>query len=237
MQGVFPGFNPWDTIVTWRGAQTVLFDLADRPEFSHRLISRLTEASLGALDQYERLGLLGWGQGTVHCTGAYTEELPGPGFDPQRIRAMDLWTYGMAQVFSGASPAMQEEFDIDYSVKWYSRFGLGYYGCCEPLDRKIAVIRKLPRVRKISMSPWVDQERGAEQIGRDYVFSRKPSPAFLAVESWSPEAVEKDLRHTLECCARHGCPAELILKDISTVAYQPQRLWEWERIARRVVGG
>jgi hypothetical protein len=28
---------------------------------------------------------------------------------------------------------------------------------------------------------------------------------------------------------------EVILKDISTVRYQPQRLWEWERMAMRIV--
>ena len=28
---------------------------------------------------------------------------------------------------------------------------------------------------------------------------------------------------------------EVILKDISTVRYQPQRLWEWEGMAMRVV--
>jgi len=39
----------------------------------------------------------------------------------------------------------------------------------------------------------------------------------------------------VDTCARHGCPVELILKDISTVRYEPQRLWEWEDIARRVV--
>ena len=44
-----------------------------------------------------------------------------------------------------------------------------------------------------------------------------------------------DLRATLDACAKNGCPLEFILKDISTVRYQPQRLWEWERIARRVV--
>ena len=42
------------------------------------------------------------------------------------------------------------------------------------------------------MSPWVDVEKGAERIGGDYVFSRKPSPAFLAVDDWSAEAVEAD---------------------------------------------
>ena len=28
-----------------------------------------------------------------------------------------------------------------------------------------------------------------------------------------------------------GCRCEIILKDISTVRYEPQRLWEWETIA------
>jgi len=45
------------------------------------------------------------------------------------------------------------------------------------------------------------------------------------------------LRETLAACARHGCPAELILKDISTVRYQPQRLWEWADVAMRVAAG
>ena len=30
---------------------------------------------------------------------------------------------------------------------------------------------------------------------------------------------------------RGGCHVELIMKDISTVRYQPQRLWEWAEIA------
>ncbi len=130
---------------------------------------------------------------------------------------------------------MHKEYEIDYTTRWYSRFGLGYYGCCEPLHEKIDIIRAIPHLRKISMSPWVDVERGAERIGRDYVFSRKPNPALLAVDNWDPDAVEKDLRDTRAICNRHGCPVEFILKDISTVNYQPERLWEWADIARRVV--
>jgi hypothetical protein len=237
MQGWFPVFHPWDVIVQWHNPQQSLLDLVERPEFMHQIMSRLTEANLSLLDQLEEQGLLGVGQQRIHCTGAYTDELPAPGFDPKHARAKDLWTYGMAQIFSAVSPAMHQEFWLDYAVKWYSRFGLGYYGCCEPLDGKIDIIRNLPRVRKISMSPWVDVDRGAEQIGRDFVFSRKPSPAFLAREPWDPAAVEKDLRDTLERCARHGCPVELILKDISTVRYRPQRLWEWADVAMQVVAG
>jgi hypothetical protein len=236
MQGVLPVFSPWDQLVQWHGVENTLMDLAVRPEFMHRMVGRLTEAHMTMLDQLEEQGLLGYGQQRIHCTGAHTDELPAPGFDPQHARPKDLWTYAMAQIFVGVSPAMHKEFELDYARNWFERFGLVYYGCCEPLHDKIDIIREMPNVRKISMSPWVDVEKGAERIGGDYVFSRKPSPAFLAVDAWNPEAVEKDLREVLEACARHGCPLEFILKDISTVRYQPQRLWEWSDVAMRVVG-
>ena len=44
------------------------------------------------------------------------------------------------------------------------------------------------------MSPWVNVETGAERIGKDFVFSRKPAPALLAHNTWEPEIVENDLR-------------------------------------------
>ena len=235
MQGSLPGFAAWDLIVQWRGAENVLWDLADRPQHMHAIMSRLTEAQLAMLDQLEAENLLGFGQRTIHCTGAHTDELPTA--PPQHPPAQDLWTYGMAQIFSSVSPAMHQEFELDYAARWYARFGLIYYGCCEPLHEKIDIIGKIPRVRKISMSPWVDVEQGAECIGGDFVFSRKPNPAFLAGATWERDVVEKDLRHTLEQCTRHGCPVEFILKDISTVRYQPQRLWEWADIAMQVVEG
>ena len=235
MQGALPAFAPWDQLVQWHGVENTLMDLAVRPEFMHQMVSRLTEAQMTMLDQLEEQGLLGYGQQRIHCTGAYTDELPAPGFDPQHSRPKDLWTFAMAQIFVGVSPAMHKEFELDYARRWFERFGLVYYGCCEPLHDKIDIIREMPNVRKISMSPWVDVEKGAERMGGDYVFSRKPSPAYLAVDAWQPEAIEQDLREVKEACARHGCPVEFILKDISTVRYQPQRLWEWVVVAMRVV--
>ncbi|MDP6698675.1 MAG: hypothetical protein QGH25_03435 [Candidatus Latescibacteria bacterium] len=236
MQGDFPRFAAWDRITEWRGAERVLWDLIDRPEHMHQIVDRLLEAQLAMLDQLEEQGLLGSAQSTVHCTGAHTDALPAPGADPARPQAKDLWTYGMAQIFSEVSPAMHREFEIDYAARWYQRFGLGYYGCCEPLHDKIDLIRQIPNVRKISMSPWVDIKKGAERIGGDFVFSRKPNPAFLAGDFWEPEAVARDLGDTVAQCKRNGCPLELILKDISTVGYRPQRLWAWADIAMEAVG-
>lgn len=235
--GITPVFNLWDQIVCWRGAGTVLMDLAERPEHMHRIVKRTTEAFLAGAEQLEALGLLSRANRWIHCTGAFTDELPAPGGDPDRARLRDVWACGMAQIFCSVSPAMHREFELDYVKPLYGRCGLIYYGCCEPLHKALPAVRTIPNLRKISMSPWVDQEEAAAGVGPDFVFSRKPSPALLAVEDWNPAAVEKDLQSTLDICARHGCPLELILKDISTVRYRPKRLWEWADIAMRLVGG
>ena len=68
---------------------------------------------------------------------------------------------------------------------------------------------------------------------RDYVISRKPSPAILAEDDWHPERARQDLRDFLEKTGGN-CHVELIMKDISTVRYQPQRLWQWAAIAGEV---
>lgn len=228
-------YGLWDLIVMWRGAENTLFDLADRPDFMHLIMDRLLHAHLAMLDQIESLGLLGHSQGLIRSTGAYTDQLPAPGFDPARPRTRDVWTSGMAQILTAVSPAMFKEFEIDYAVRWFERFGLVYYGCCEALDDKMAFVRQIPHLRKVSMSSWVDVERGAEQIGRDFVFSRKPNPAFVAGDAWDVEPVERDLRDTIERCARYGSPLELILKGISTVRRRPERLWDWAAAASRLV--
>ena len=51
-------FAPWDDIVFYMGAGDALEALLVRPEFMHRLISRLCDAYLSGLEQFERLGLL-----------------------------------------------------------------------------------------------------------------------------------------------------------------------------------
>ena len=143
---------------------------------------------------------------------------------------------GLAQMFSTVSPAMFEEFEVRYVQRLFEPFGLVYYGCCDPLDGKMAQVRKIPHVRKVSMSPWVNQERGAREIRGDFVFSRKPNPAFLAWDVFDAEAVKQDLETTRDICRQYGCPLELILKDISTVRYEPQRLHIWYETAMEVVG-
>jgi len=226
----------WDPISTWMGVENALYALIGQPDYMHRLVGRLTEGYLSMLDQLEEQGLLCEPQSLIHCTGAYTDELPSPGYNPKKPRTKDLWVAGLAQMFSTVSPRMFKEFEVDYAGRYCARFGLVYYGCCDPLDGKMAEVRMIPNVRKVSMSPWTNQERGAAEIGRDFVFSRKPNPALIAMERFNPEVVRADLIATRKVCEKHGCPLEFILKDISTVRYQPERLSQWAQVAMQVAG-
>ncbi|MGI6175530.1 MAG: hypothetical protein ACOYJC_05070 [Christensenellales bacterium] len=238
MDGYSPYFDMWDKIVEWRGCDNMIMDLIGRPDFMHRIMKRLTDINLHMLDQLEEKGLLCRPQQTVHCSGAWCAELPQEDYDPNRPRAKDVWAWGMAQIFSTVSPAMHDEFEVEYAKKWYSRFGLGNYGCCEPLDDRLDVIKKIPNIRKISMSPWVkDRYRAAEEMEGKYVFLNKPQPSYLISASWDEWLVENDLRETLAACKKAGCPLEYVLKDVSTVDYKPQVLWKWTEIARQVCEG
>ncbi len=225
----------WDRISMTISPERMLYDLIDRPEYVTILINKFVEMESGVLDQYEAHGLLEAAPDDIHCTGAFCDELPAPGYDGQKARAKDTWTFSMAQMFSEVSPAMHEEFDIKPLKPLLERYGLVYYGCCEPLHNKIDIIRQIQNVRKISLSPWANKEVAAANIHGDFVFSAKPNPAYVAMGSFDAELVRKDLRETVAICRRFKTPCELILKDVSTVCNDPRRLNAWEKIAMEVV--
>ena len=235
--GYDPYLSVWDPISTWMGVENALLGIVEQPDLMHGLAKRVTEGYLTELDQLEDQGLLCEPQSLIHCTGAFTDELPAPGYNPEKPRTKDIWMFGLAQMFSSVSPKMFKEYEVDYSNRICERFGLVYYGCCDPLDKKMAQVRMIPNVRKVSMSPWVNQERGAAEIGSDFAYSRKPSPAMLAMSSFDPQAVREDLLATRNACEKNHCPLEYILKDISTVRYEPERLFQWANIAMEVACG
>ncbi len=234
-----PGFwfAPWDDIVMLTGVQEALLDLATRPHYIHALVEKLLDVALHVLRQYEDQNLLSLNNYNVRVGSGgygYTEELPQQDFDSGHVRGRDMWGCAVAQIFSDVSPVMHEEFALQYESKWLENFGLNYYGCCEPLHKKIDILRKLPNLRKISMSPFIDIHKATESIRDSYVFSLKPFSAILATDRWDPGAARKELKEKLEVTQRNNCRVEVIMKDISTVRYEPQRLWEWLEIASEV---
>jgi hypothetical protein len=226
----------WDLISTKISPERMLYDLIDRPEYVKILIEKFVAMESHVLDQYEEHGLLEAAPPEIHCTGAFTDELPSDDYDGKRAKAKDTWVFSMAQMFSEVSPAMQEEYDIDPLKPLLERYGLVYYGCCEPLHNKIDIVRRISNVRKISVSPWANKAVAAENIHGDYVFSAKPNPAYVAMGSFDEKLVRNDLEETVRICQQHQTPCEIILKDVSTVCHDPSRLQKWEQIAMDVVG-
>jgi len=226
-------FTPWDYLIRWWGIQEAMIDMIERPELVHAAVDRMVDAWMTELDQFVELNAL-----SLDCNNTrigsggygYTDQLPGAGFDPAAVKPHNMWGCSNAQIFSEVSPQMHWDFAIEHDMRWLERWGLAYYGCCEPLDAKIDILRRIPNLRKVSVSPWCNSDRVVEQIGLDYVMSRKPSPAILAEDGWRPDQARRDIREFLEK-TEGKCHIELIMKDISTVRYSPQRLWEWETIA------
>lgn len=227
--------NPWDALVQLYGLDKLLDDMIEQPELVHAAIKRFMEGEHSRLDQLERLGLLSLGTGN-YMVGtsslAFTDELPPPGSDPAHVRLKDQWGYAMSQIFAVVSPAMHEDFALQYERPYLERFGLSGYGCCDPLHAKIGMLRSVKNLRVISMSPWIDVERAAENMGADYVFAYKPNPSLVAMPSWDLAPAEKELRYVLDRTEK--CRVALILKDISTICGQPRRLWDWCEMAVRV---
>lgn len=224
------------TLAKLRGLDQIMYDMIDRPEWVHEAMSFLARGMSRIFDQIEACDKLDLantddyvGSGGV----AYTDELPGPGFDG-RVRLKHLWGFAEAQELSQISPEMHEEFALRYQRPLLERFGLTCYGCCEPVTDRLQYIFKIPNLRRISVSPWADLRIAAEQLQDRYVFSWKPNPAQICGH-FDEDRIRKDIRNTLDIAK--GCVLEMILKDTHTCEHDPSRLSVWVRIAQEETAG
>lgn len=222
----------WDDISRYRGVSNLLIDLADRPEFMHRIVRQLTDFQLDTFRQYEELDLLDTYNYNLHCTPGLTNDLP---VKETGVTRKDIWGRGTAQIFASVSPAMHNEFDIDYMIETVGQCGLSYYGCCEPLDGKIDIVERIPNLRKISITPWANVNIAAEAIGEKYVLSSKPNPAKVAVPNLDKDDLKREIYEILDACKRNNCSCDIVLKDISSCNNRPENIFEWEQIVMELV--
>lgn len=237
LRGVgYVGVVTWDDISMYRGVTPLLMDLVERPEFCHALTERLTQIKERVIDQYEALELFDNEGDTLHCTPILTDQLPTKaGRAGAPLTRKDVWGRGTAQIFASVGKAMHEEYDIEYMKRTIGTCGLSYYGCCEPLDKKMDIVEKLPNLRKVGMTPWADIDVGAEAIGKKYVLSNKPNPASVARPVLDGAELKKEIGKILAACKRNACNVDITLKDISTCAFRPQNIFEWEKIVMDMV--
>lgn len=228
-------FNIWDRISVYRGVDNVLLDLAMRPEFMHRTARKFMEIGDAMFAQLVEQDLLSTAPLLLHCTPASAHDLPARDF-AGTVRRKDVWGRCSAQIFAAVSPEMHDQFDLVYNQKIFGDCGLLYYGCCEPMHGKIDILRKrFPNLRKISITPWADPEAAARNINGDYVLAAKPNPAFVNSPTFNPQPVDQEIRRYLDVCRRHKTVCEFVLKDISTIANNPNNLTQWAATVNRVI--
>jgi hypothetical protein len=219
-----------------RGLNELMLDLVDEPEMVHDVMSFFTEGSLELIQKIWDANLISLNNDAqFHYTGGlgYTDDLPAAGFNPERVRTGDVWAAAEAQELVLVSPEMHEEFALSYERKILENFGLNGYGCCEDLTHKLQYVKKIKNLRRIGICPWADLEKCAEQIGRDYIMTWKPNPAYLAGEHYSDEKIENYLSESLRKCK--GAKVEIILRDTHTCHNDPSRFGRFVDSARRAI--
>jgi len=226
-------------LILLRGFEQALLDLHDQPKGFHALMGFLRDENLAMLDFLEEQRLLSLNNGGDFIgTGGYgwSRELPGAGFDGMRVTTRNLWGFCESQETAGVSPGQFAEFVFPYQLPILERFGLNIYGCCEPLDSRWEVVRRIPRLRKVTVSPWSDVRLMAERLGSRYVLCRKVNPARVSVSPLDEQGVRAELRETFRAAARNDCRLQVLLRDVLTLGGNPENAVRWTAIAREESG-
>ena len=95
------------------------------------------------------------------------------------------------------------------------------------------MVRQIPNLRRIAVTPFSDVARCAEQIGQDYVLSYRPSPTDMVGYGLDRHHVRAILTRDLEACV--DTHVDVTLKDVSTVEGDPERVKDWVALTRSVI--
>jgi len=208
-----------------RGLTQMMMDAAAQPELLHRLMAHLRDANLAAMQQVADAGVL-----TPNNTGPMTCSDPiGPDTAGGPLTYANLWCMVNSQEFDQVSPAMWEEFCLDYQRPIIEQFGLSGYGCCENLTHKIDGVLSIPNLRIFVCSAWTDLGAVLERCGTDYVimWRQKASDIVFADDT-------NQLRRDLEDGVRRlrGSCYQIVLRELQTLCGHPDRLHVWTRLAK-----
>lgn len=238
-----PGYRPWlgnvygaltMDLFKMIGNKNLLYWVYDNPALIHRLMKLIRDDRIDHFQFLEREGLLyrnsdAW----MPCPGSYgyVSDLPAPTDHDENVKLKDCWVWVEAQECQPISPKMFGEVFLPYVAELAKMGGLAYWGCCEQIhDRFEYIAAAIPNLRGVSVSGWSNPFKTAELLGKKYVYSRKPTPAYISGSNPDWELVEKDVRDTLT--AARDCNLELCFRDIYTVNGDRGRLKQWVDMTR-----
>ena len=222
------------------GMEELYLQMALNPEAVQRFFTFFAEdnMALGQWEEDQGLLILNHDGNHGYCSGSslYSDEIPGREILPgERIRTTDRYGYLEAQEAVGLSPDMFAEFLMPHFRKMAARFRLFKFGCCEPVHHIMPLLKELPGLRKVSVTPWCDQRKLAAYGMTDIIWSRKPEPLKLCGEAFDPGELRTHLRETLEIGA--GYFIEFVFRDTCRLTGGMQdRVAETCRVVRDLTG-
>jgi hypothetical protein len=233
-----PGYRPWlgnvygaltMDVFKMIGNKNLLYWVYDNPGLIRRMMQLIHDDRVDHFRFMEREGLLYQNTDTwMPCPGSYgfVSDLPDTNEHSAGVQLKDCWVWVEAQECQPMSPKMFAELFLPYVADLANMGGLVYWGCCEQIhDRFESIANAIPNLRAVSVSGWSNLFKAAELLGKKYVYSRKPTPAYISGPNPDWELVEKDLRDTLK--AARDCNLELCFRDIYTVDGDRARLRQW----------
>lgn len=234
-----PAYRMWNgdistTLAKLRGLDQLMWDMMDRPDWLHEVLAFMRDGILRTHEEAEQAG--DWTL-CAHQNQSmpYAEELPDPAASSGPVTRDKLWYFAASQETTLVGPRLFWEFMLQYQLPIMAKFGLTAYGCCEDLTHKIAWVKRIPNIRRISVALTADVRRCAEQIGTEYILSYRPSPTDMVGYDFNPERIRAILRRDLAACVEHGCHTDITLKDVETVQGDRERVRKWVEIARSVI--
>lgn len=226
---VTPGFllgaTLGNTAAELRGLEQMMMDMIVEPEVMHRLMSHLRDATLAALDEQEATGLIIPNNiGPMYCS----DPIQATGKSGS-LTCKNLWSGAESQVFDQVSPAMWEEFCLEYQKPILARFGHVAYGCCENLTHKIDGVLSIPNLRILVCSAWTDLSTVLEKVGQDYciMWRQKASDVVFPDDS---AKIKNDLMDGAK--QLQGSFYQIVLRELETLAGHPDRLHQWTQYAK-----
>lgn len=232
----------WTMGMTWTairliGLENLMLYMYDNPEGLKRLMTFLRDDHISLAQWLEEEGLFTLnnendyvGSGSI----GYTHDLPQESWsagDPVRMK--DQWVLLESQETVGVGPKQFGEFVFPYQLSIAEKFGKCYYGCCEPVNNRWHILKRIPNLARVSVSPWADEEFMARELGNGIVYSRKPNPTLISTKRFDEDAIRADIAKTLSVAG--DCRVELIMKDVHTLNNEPERLARWVELAYEVI--
>lgn len=226
-------------VVNLLGLERLMYSMIDYPEETHKLFEFMLLDTFKYLDWQEENNLLVLDNNNTRSgpgTYGFTNNLPTSEYlKTGEVTTKDVWGCMNSQESVGLSPKMYEEFVFPTYKKAAERFGLIYYGCCEPVHEIWeSCLSKIGNLRKVSISPWCNEEYMGEVLrGSNVIYSRKPSPNFLGLGSLDEDAFSAHIMKTLE--AGRGCSMEIIFRDVYKLDGDKEKIGRAVNITRNLI--